>query len=189
MMRLEVPALALLLLLRFQPATADAAATHCAGRPSISGTELLLDSCRTEGGMTIERYVGPKPTSPYATALDQRELVVAHGSAPAAVKAATLHDADPRATRAPSRLLAPPLEDQVSRSTSAGTARRHGHWRVSTLQVEYGAQGGSPGFSLSCATATKASEKRTALRATTIVAECFAPEERPRFYKTLDSLR
>ncbi|SFO98833.1 hypothetical protein SAMN05216567_103610 [Variovorax sp. OK605] len=182
-------ALALLLLLQFQPAAADEVATHCAGRPSISGTDLLLASCRTKGGMAIERNLGPKPSSPYATALDQRELVVAHGSAPADAKAATADDADPHAARAPSRLLAPPLEDQISRRTSAGTARRYGHWRVSTLRVEYGVQDASPGFFLSCATATRTSEKRTAAKAATIVAECFAPQEHPRFYKTLDSTR
>jgi hypothetical protein len=134
--------------------------------------------------MAIERYFGPTPSSPYATAFDRREVLVAHASK---------QESNPigsHPARSPTRWLAPPMEDQIYRQSEASAARSHGRWRISTSTVEYGTQGGLPGFFLSCATATRPAGKKTsATKAVTIVAECFAPEERQRFYRTLDSTR
>lgn len=184
MMRLELPALALFLLLGCQAASADDIAKGCAGRTLFPEAELLRTLCSASGGVTIERYVGMKQTSPYATAFDQREMVVVYGNDPTSVKAAAGIDADPNRPHAASRLLSPPLKDQISRQRKPGFARTYRRWHVSTFQVEYGTQGGRPGFFLVCATATRSSAEATA-----IVEECFAPEERERFYGTLDSMR
>lgn len=189
-MRLEAAMLAflMLLLLPCRPAMAEDATAHCTGRPSISETELVRASCGTEDGMAIERYFGPTPSSPYATAFDRREVLVAHGAEQGGKQGSNPIGSHP--VRLPTRWLAPPMEDRISRQSEAGAARSHGRWRISTSTVEYGTQGGLPGFFLSCATATRPAGKKTsATKAVTIVAECFAPEERQRFYRTLDSTR
>jgi hypothetical protein len=184
MMRLERPTLALILLLACQPACADDMAKGCTGHVLFPEAELRRTLCSASAGVLIERYVGTKQTSPYATALDQREMVVVHGNDPTSVKAAASIDANPHRPPAASPLLSLPLEDQISRQSKPRIARTYRRWHVSTFQVEYATQGGFPGFFLVCATATRSSAEATA-----VVAECFAPEERARFYGTLDSMR
>lgn len=184
MTHLEFPTLALFLLLGCQPASADDMAMGCAGRTLFAKADLLRTECTTSNGVTTERYVGTKHTSPYATAFDQREMVVVHGNDPGSVKTAAGIEIDPRHPSAEPPLLSPPLKDQISRQGKALAARAYKRWHVSAFQVDYGAQGGFPGFFLVCATATRSSAKATA-----IVSECFAPEERERFYGTLDSMR
>ncbi|WP_180839059.1 hypothetical protein [Variovorax sp. RO1] len=134
--------------------------------------------------MLIEQYLGPKPESPYASAFDRRELVVAYAKTLDAVKAVAGIGTGSRSPQTQSPLLQPPLVDYVVKRLPTSKARHYKKWSISSEKIEYGAQRGAPGFLLECATAIRSTSSRTV-----VVAECFPFEEKARFAKTLDAVR
>lgn len=152
--------------------------------PLISVNELRRTACQKSASVSIETYLSPKSSSPYATVFDQRELAVAYGTDEFAVKAAVGATNRRRPRIRESRILQPPRADQVSTIELSQKNQKYGAWTVSTEQVEYGNQGGKPGFALTCATAI-----RSTLKATVAISECFPFEEKDRFVNALRSVR
>lgn len=165
-------------------ALADGVAVECPTAPVISTDGLDRMGCQASGLVFIEQYLGPKPESPYASAFDRRELVVAYGKTLGAVKAVADIGAGSRRPQTQSPLLQPPLVDYVVKRVPASKARNYKKWSISSEKIEYSAQGGAPGFLLECATAIRSTSSRTV-----VVAECFPLEEKARFAKTLDAVR
>lgn len=136
------------------------------------------------GGTTVEQYLENKPVSAYATEFDRRELAIAYGNNAAQVKAVAGIDGDIKNSLVEYQFLEPPFMNLISKIFPMKRFRRRGNWVIYTTQIEYGAQGDGPGFPLSCSKALRSSNKKTI-----VIAECFALEERERFYQTLDSIR
>ena len=172
-------------MIRFRPATvaagfvmfiyavhADAVIDQCSTSAAISNSDLNQTQCRIVGAVTVETYSASALLSPYATAFDQRSLIVAYSK-------------DARALKAASRglpLPLAPMADQISKKQPMPKTN-YRHWSISSEMIEYGSPGGAPGFVLSCSTAIRS---RPAL--TLAVAECYPLEQRERFLKTLNSL-
>lgn len=165
-------------------AMADEVPVECPIPPAMTADGIDRIECQVSGLVINERYLGPKPESPYASAFDRRELAVAYGKTIEAVKAVVGIKADSRASQAPSLLLQPPLVDSIVKRSPVSKASNYKQWSIASEKIEYGAQGGAQGFRLECATAIRSSMSKTV-----VVAECFPLEEKARFSKTLDAVR
>lgn len=183
-MRSSRSLLCLVFALMGRTAMADGVPAECPASPAmlIAGTDRI--ACQVSGLVAIERYLGPKPESPYASAFDRRELVVAYGKSIEAVKAIAGIKAGSRASQTQRLLLQPPLVDYIAKRSPLPKASSYKQWSIASEKIEYGAQGGAQGFLLECATA-----RRSVMSTMVVVAECFPFEEKARFFKTLDAVR
>lgn len=164
---------------------------HADGLPLSCGSPLLEDralrqiECVDEKGLVVQRYEESSPPTAYATDLDKRTVAVARSEqVEALMQAAGIVSKSRRQALPRTLLLQPPMKDQVHHRAPPRAARKHKQWQLWTEEVQYGAQGGSPGFVIDCVTAI-----RTEPKYATAVAECFPLEERTRFLSTLDKIK
>jgi hypothetical protein len=183
MTRLDTFSRMLVLSVGLHTLVAAQTSVECVNPPLLAAKEINRSSCRLLVGTTVERYLENKPTSAYATEFDRRELAVAYGKNSARVKAVAGIDGDVKNSLVESQFLEPPFVNLISKVFPMKRFRRRGNWVIYAVQIEYGAQGGAPGFPLCCSTALRSSNKKTI-----VIAECFPLEERERFYQTLDSI-
>lgn len=158
--------------------------TTCTGL-ALAAEGLQQTECSSQNGLTVTRYLGTAPRTVYETEFDRRAVTVANGANAKLVREAAGITSGARGMSiVQSRLVKPPVEDQIVHRTPAKETQRHLHWTVWTEQIQYGAQGGAPGFVIDCATALRSNR-----HGTTAVAECFPLEERLRFLRTLESIK
>jgi hypothetical protein len=179
---------ALCLLVGFAVVVNDACAHGmsmvCPG-PKLSEVVLQQTSCEERTGLTAIRYSDVGASSAYATAFDRRSVVVLFGHDVHAVKSeAGLPARSSEHSLYCVKLVEPPFADQIESRKAAKRPIRHRTWTVLTERVQYEAQGGAAGFVIDCATAMKSSKGGSVA-----IAECFALEERQRFFRTLDLVR
>lgn len=184
MMRLERIFLCLSLVFVMRAAIADSAIMGCSNPPAILIVGLNRIACEISQSVTIERYLGQKSASPYASAFDQREVVVAWGSKAEFVEVVAGVKRGPGPIQRQTSLLHPPFVDQIAKRYSPSKASRYKQWAIVYEQIEYATQGSAQKFFLECATAI-----RSSTQATKLVAECFSLGERRRFSESLDAVR
>lgn len=156
--------------------------SECSTPPLVAINGLKRTGCQNLGSGTVERYLSDKSLSPYASEFDQRDLTVAHGKDLKAVMTAVGIDSRSITSSTGSPLLHLPMADKVSRVGLNKRNFRYRSWNVSTERIEYGAQGGAPGFQITCAVAVRSTKERAV-----VFTECFPLEEKNRFIRTLDS--
>lgn len=165
-------------------AQANELSTKCTSL-ALASEELQQTECSTKNGLTVTRYLGPAPVSVYATEFDRRSVTVANGENAKLVReAAGLTSNSHGMSMAQIRLVKPPVEDQIIHRIPAKATQRYLQWTVWTEEIQYGTQGGAPGFVIDCATALRSNR-----HGATAVAECFPLEERQRFFHTLKAIK
>lgn len=155
----------------------------CAALPTAFIEGLSRTACEISQSVIIESYSSPRPTSPYASEFDWRNVAIASGKKSNAVMAVAGIKSGPAATRIQTGLLRPPLPDRIAKRYLIPKASRYGHWVIAYEQVEYGAQGSIPGFAMECATAIRSFKQEIK-----VVAECFPFGGRVRFSKALGAI-
>lgn len=165
-------------------AQANGTPTTCPGSALVA-EELQRIECSRQQGLTVERYVDQVPSSAYATEFDRRAVTVVHGANAKAVRdVAGISSGIRGMSVGHSHLVKPPLEDQIAHRSMTKATQKHLQWTIWTEQIQYGAQGGAPGYLIDCVTALRSNQ-----HCTTAVAECFPFEERQRFLRTLDAVK
>ncbi|MEY4581319.1 MAG: hypothetical protein RL701_6022, partial [Pseudomonadota bacterium] len=160
MMRLDLSVSLFLLCLCLGSARADAT-SECAGSVLITDS-LTQSECSSQDGITVSQFVGATPSSPYATEFDRRTVAVVRGHDAKSVRQAAGFVNGSRGIALPqSRLARPPAEDQIARRVADRATSRYRKWTVMTEKIQYGAQGGAPGFVLDCATALRSNQRET----------------------------
>ena len=165
-------------------AQADGTLMTCLG-PTLVAEGLQQAECSIQWGLTVERYMDSVPLSAYATEFDRRSVTVVHGANAKAVSDAAGVAGGSRAMdNGRSRLVKPPIEDQIAHRISAKSTQKYLQWTIWMERIQYRAQGGSLGYVIDCATALRSNQ-----HCTTAVAECFPLEEQQRFLRTLDAVK
>lgn len=174
----------MLLAFGFAAVRAGSSSEICLGA-SLTSENLQISACSSGLGLTRVEYVGSTPPSPYATEFDKRKVVIAQGQDARLVRNAAGIETGPHgASLSRTRLVRPPEEDQLASRKMSRAGSSFEGWTVWVESIQYAAQGAMPGFTMDCATAL-----RTEKVAATAVAECFALEERQRFFSILRTLR
>ena len=163
---------------------ANEASAKCTA-PKIVSDTLAITECAQKNQVTLVTYREPSSLSPYATALDQRSVVVGYGPDMKQVKeAAGILSNNGSDYLSRTLLTAPPMAEAVESRKPTSSSTNRGRWVVFFEQIQYGAEGGGQGYVIDCGTALKT------VQATAIaVAECFSLEDRQRFLNTLDQIR
>ena len=178
--------LAAVLLIRCFITSAQASYMTCTEVPRLLG-ELTLVTCDTSNDVTVAEYRSKKPSSPYATDLDQRRVSVAisHNS-DALMQRAGMKKIGGQLRLESTKLADIPESESILRRKVERKSQKHGKWSIYHEFVQYAAQANAPGYPMKCGTAIierSESESKDVI----IASECHDLSDK-RFTKTLDDI-
>lgn len=151
--------------------------------PNIPQLKIDMATCDKPSGLSRFTFIDSQPTSPYATDFDRRHVVVISSMNANLVRSTSgFRNTGNALSIAKTQLVSPPNEDQIASRNILEKVIKKSDWLIVTERVQYGVQGGLPGFVIDCSTAFR--KRKTNSFA---VAECYPLEQRQRFYELLAS--
>jgi hypothetical protein len=158
-----------------------------AARENQSFEGLTIASCDSQNDVTTSKYAHITPNSAYATEFDRRELFVASSSnLDSLYQKIGLVRSGQSLNLKSTQLALPPHSDQIaSRHVLRKTIRKNS-WTIFLEDIQYGSQGGAPGFAIECGTAIQPKPVEGNFVS---VSECFSNENKQNFFKTLTDVK